>query len=132
MQRTAIDKSLKGFNFEILYLTNPEDIQHINDPNYEDILYVKCYPKWNMNEQELKKYIEPHKRFLLSRMEEISENFELFYCYFDIDFSNIKGTTSNLIDNKIVWIEKRPEIKPKNINNHTNGFIDAGELPPEN
>ncbi len=132
MQRIALDKSLKDFSFEIHYLNNPVDIEHIGDANYEDIIYVRCYPKWNISEQELYKSIQENKSLILTKMREVSNKHDLFYCYFDIDFSFFKGTTAKIVDNKVRWIEARPEIKKKNIDDHPKGFINPVGLPPEN
>lgn len=132
MQITALDTSLKDFSFEIYFLDYRSDVEEINKPNYEDVIYVRCYPKWNMKEKELKNLIEENKSFLFSKMGVIVEENDLFYCHFDIDFTTIIGTTTNIVDHNVRWIEARPDIRKKNIDDSQTGFINPNELPPEN
>ncbi|MCB0447979.1 MAG: hypothetical protein KDD03_10805 [Gelidibacter sp.] len=84
-----------------------------------------------MREKQLMEYIKIHKLFLLKKMEVVSDEHESFYCYFDINYTTIKGTTSKIVDNKVIWVEARPEIRKKDIDSNPSGFINAGELPPE-
>jgi len=132
MQATALDKSFDEFIFQIYYLDYHTDMEEIGDPNIEDILYVKCYPKWDMREAKLKNIIEENKSFLLRQMKEIVRANDLFYCYFEIDFTDIYGTTTNIVSQKVRWIEARPKIKKRKIDSSPTGFINAGDLPPEN
>ena len=132
MQKTELNKSLKEFSFEIHYLNSLNHIEHIGNENYEDIIYVRCYPKWDMDEQELKKSIENNKVMLFKKIEKITSEHDLFYCYFNIDFSTIKGIKTKIVDNRVYWIEARPSIMKKNIDDCPKGFNEAGELPPEN
>ncbi len=132
MQRTTLDQSIKEFNFEIYFLDYRSDVEEIDTPNYEDILYVKCYPKWDMKEKELINLIEKNKSFLFYKMEAIAKENNLFYCYFDIDFSTVIGMTTNIVNNKVRWIEARPSILKKNVDDSPTGFINPNELPPEN
>lgn len=58
MKRTDLNRSLKDFSFQIFYIDEPSEIENISKPNYDYVIYVKCFPKWNMTESQLKDSIE--------------------------------------------------------------------------
>lgn len=126
-----MDKSLEGFSFELHYLDHNSDIQEIGDPNVDDILFAKCYPKWDISEEELTKLVEQNKEFLFSKLRKIAEENHVFYSYFDIDYSSIYGTSIKLDGRRVMSLEIRPEIHKKKIDGRPTGFISPGELPPE-
>lgn len=128
MQKTDTDKSLEGFSFVIYYLDNLVNLNEIGDPNIDDVLYIRCYPNWVMQDKELMKLIEENKLLLLNKMKSIVEEFDLFYCYFDIDFSKIYGSTTNVMGKRVNWIEVRPYIKMKNLEGYPSGFIDPKDI----
>lgn len=132
MQITALDTSLEDFSFEIYFLDYRSDVEEVSKPNYEDVIYVRCYPKWDIREKELMNLIEENMSFLFSKIQVIVEENDLFYCHFDIDYTTIIGTTTNVVDRKVRWIEARPNIQKKIIDGSSTGFIDPNELPPEN
>lgn len=132
MYRTDLNKSLDKFFFEIHHLNNLIEVGDISESSFFDLLYARCYPKWNMSEQELQDSIDDNTEILLKIMEEIAEKNDLFYCYFDIDFTALRGTTVVSSGDRIHWIESRPSITKKNIGGHPKGFFKQGELPTEN
>lgn len=65
-------------------------------------------------------------------MEKVTNKYDMFYCYFDIDFSSLVGMLSEKSENIILSIEVRPGIKKKSIDEYPKGFINASDTPMEN